>query len=262
VIASDGRASRAIHRALRACSLGLLATAIPLAAAAEDPPASPSSTASPAPSATPPSAPAAASSALPPPSPRAPAPRAASADAPAEVILRVADPRAILERRPLAVDKRNDLPGVDGWVPVCIAPCGVRVDRTERLRVAGSGVDPSDGFFLPKGPGPFVVSAETGSAASHTAGLTLVVTGAGLLGLGGFTLLGLQVSGATKSAGDDSFAAKLQVASISTLILSGVVIAIAAPFRFGQRTTVQIDPARPAKAAPALRFVAPGVIAF
>jgi len=195
--------------------------------------------------------------------PASPAKTPPPVDEPAEVYLRSADPRVILERRPLEIDKRGDIPGLDGWVPVCIAPCGVRVGRIERLRVAGSGVEPSGGFVLPKGPGPFTVQAVTGSAATQTAGLTLVISGGALLGLGGFSLLALQLTGATKNAGSDSIAAKMQVASITTLILSAVAFGVAFPFRFADRTTVSVDPGKLSRRAPPPRVVVgPGYLLF
>lgn len=190
----------------------------------------------------------------------APAPPAAP-DEPAEVRLRSPDPRVILERRPIEVERRGDLAGVDGWVPVCIAPCGVKLGRAERLRVAGSGVDPSDGFLLPKGPGPFTIEATTGSAGYQTAGLVLVVTGGAMLVLGGFSLLALEVTGATKNAGADSAAAKMQIASITTLILSAAVFGVGVPFRFSARTRVKIEPPRTSRSAPRLTL-GPGYLLF
>lgn len=241
-------------------ALGLASLLVALAgpAAAQDPPPPA------APTEAPPPAPPGASAA--PPATTAPPPPAApkrSADEPAEVYLRSADPRVILERRPLEIDRRNDLPGVEGWVPVCIAPCGVRLGRAERLRVAGSGVDPSDGFLLPGGPGPFTVHAQTGSAASQTAGLVLVLSGGALLGLGGFSLLTLQLTGATKNAAPDSVAAKMQIASITTLILSAVAFGVGAPFRFSERTSARVEPGKLARRSPPPRFViGPGFVTF
>ncbi|MFO0755776.1 MAG: hypothetical protein U0359_04765 [Byssovorax sp.] len=193
-------------------------------------------------------------------------PPAAAEDPPAgdkpEVVLRSTDPRAILERRPAELDKRGDLAGNDGWVPVCIAPCGSRLGRIERLRVAGSGVDPSDPFVLPPGPGPFTVQVSTGSASMQTAGLTLVIAGGGLLGLGGFSLIGLELTGAAKNVAPDSFAARFEIASITTLILSAVVLGVAAPFRFSERTTVQISPTKTARRGAPAAVIGPGWVAF
>jgi hypothetical protein len=238
-----------------ALGLAALLVAVACPAAAQDPPP-------PAPVEAPPAAPPAATA--PPAAPPPPAPkRSARADEPTEVYLRTSDPRAILERRPLEIDLRNDLPGVDGWVPVCIAPCGVRLGRAERLRIAGSGVDPSDGFLLPPEPGPFTVHAQTGSAASQTAGLVLVLSGGALLGLGGFSLLTLQLTGATKNAEPDSVAAKMQIASITTLILSAVAFGVGAPFRFSERTSARVEPGKMARRSPAPRFViGPGFVTF
>jgi hypothetical protein len=174
-------------------------------------------------------------------SPAEPAPP--SKEAPPErvaVELVSTDPLAVLERRPERLSSRGDLAGVDGWQGVCVAPCRAEVDRGDGLRVGGSSVDPLY-FYLPEGPGPYRVRAETGSGPSEAAGLALVVAGASMVMLGAVTTVVL-ATGPLKNAGPDEAPTVLFHASITSLILGGVVLAVGVPFRLAGGGEVWVEP--------------------
>jgi hypothetical protein len=161
------------------------------------------------------------------------------------------EPLAVLERRPMRVEGRGDLAGVEGWEAICVAPCRALVHRDERLRVGGTGVEPIY-FYVPEGPGPFKAYADTGSAANQTAGIVLMITGAALMLIGGVTTIILE-TGPTKNAADDSPEMVLLHASVTSLILGGVIFGIGIPFRAAGTGDIKIEPARagPGRSAPA-----------
>ena len=150
------------------------------------------------------------------------------------------DPRAVLERRPKELAARGDLAGVDGWEAVCIAPCQARLDRLDGLRVAGSGIEPI-GIWLPELDGPYTVYAETGSAADQTAGLVLLIAGMSAMVLGGGAALALEL-GPAQNAEPDSPEVILSNASLTTLIVGGVLFAVSLPFRFASTGEIEVKP--------------------
>lgn len=158
------------------------------------------------------------------------------------------DPLAVLERRPSELSKRGDLAGVDGWQAVCIAPCRATLSRQDGLRVGGSGVDPLY-FYLPEEPGPYTVHAETGSAASESAGLALVLAGASTLLIGVMSTVVL-ASGPLKNAEPDSAPTILFHASITGIIIGGTVMLIGVPLRFAAMGEVRVERKSTAPAPP------------
>jgi hypothetical protein len=153
------------------------------------------------------------------------------------------DPLAVLEKRPRKLSTRGDLAGVDGWRAVCIAPCRSTLARADGMRVGGSGVDPLY-FNLPEGAGPYTVYADTGSAASETAGLALILTGGAMLMVGAISTVALG-TGPLKNAAPDSAPTIMFHASITSIILGGTTMLIGVPLRFASMGDVEVEQRTP-----------------
>jgi hypothetical protein len=150
--------------------------------------------------------------------------RAQEATGEVTIQLRSSDKRAVLERRPRDA-------GWDGWEALCVAPCRATVDIRDGLRVAGSGIDPLG--IYPDGPGSYDVTARTASAADETAGFTMVMTGLGMMVLGG---IGVGVTASQdwswSDEGDDAGPLAMTL-SLGVLGVGAAVFGIGAALRFG-----------------------------
>lgn len=192
--------------------------------------------------------------------PASASPPSASVEADALVVVRleVNNPGAVLERRPPSLDRRSGLASSQGFVPVCIAPCGVSVPRTGHFRVGGTDIAPTWELKLPDGPGPVIVRAEVISASRSFAGFLVSTTGAGTVLLGA-AVLGIWGQG---RGGFSNDAGKAVLASSVTGMSLGAVMAIVGVSLLltGGKSKLEIAP-NVNKKTGGLRWV-PGGLAF
>jgi hypothetical protein len=84
------------------------------------------------------------------------------------------------------------------WVPICSAPCAIRVPADAVYRVAGPTVTASDGFVLRQRPGAARLRVEAGSRKAHTVGIVSLALGIPIAALG---VILVAASDDTRSAG-------------------------------------------------------------
>jgi hypothetical protein len=157
------------------------------------------------------------------------------------VHLRADNPNAALQLRPLSAQRDGSLAQRDGWVPACLAPCGVFLDASLPLRVGGADIAATGPFKVPEGVREVTVHARTGSAGRASWGEALVLTGVGTLLLGAITLGTLGQAGVFKNSEPGDFGSTMMTVSITTMSLGAVLLAIGIPVRWGSGTSLRLE---------------------